>query len=83
MLNTKKWKSFIYNRIFIIRKGFYNKKPDSSENGEIPFLGATDSNNGVTSYHTIDDINNASKTGDDNNSPISDKIFPANCSMCY
>jgi hypothetical protein len=78
MLNTKKWKSFIYNRIFIIRKGFYNKKPDSSENGEIPFLGATDSNNGVTSYHTIDDINNASKTGDDNNSPISDKIFPAN-----
>ena len=38
MLNTKKWKSFMYDRIFIIRKGFYNKKPDSSENGEIPFL---------------------------------------------
>lgn len=78
MLNTKKWKTFIYDRIFIIKKGFYNKKPGSSVDGRIPFLGATDSNNGVTSYHTIDDIDAASKTGDDNNAPISDKIFPAN-----
>lgn len=78
MLDTKKWKTFVYDKVFIIRKGFYNKKPDSSEGSDIPFLGATDSNNGVTSYHTIDDISNASKTGDDNNSPISDKIFPAN-----
>lgn len=78
MLNTEKWKTFVYDKVFIIRKGFYNKKPDSSEGADIPFLGATDSNNGITSYHTIDDITSASKTGDDNNSPISEKIFPAN-----
>lgn len=76
-VKNKEWKTFIYDEIFDIKKGFYNKKPDSSNGGSIPFLGATDSNNGVTSYHTRKDIENASKTGDGNNSPIEDKIFPA------
>lgn len=77
MLNTQDWKPFIYDDIFIIRKGFYNKKPDSTTGGNIPFLGATDSNNGVTSYHTIEDIASTSKTGDENNAPLDEKIFPA------
>lgn len=70
------WIEFKFSDIFIIRKGFYNKKPDSTMKGNIPFLGATDKNNGVTDYYSIIDIENASRTGDANNSPIENKIFP-------
>ena len=65
--------------IFEIRKGFYNKKPDNVVGGNIPFIGATDSNNGITSYCDIDTIERTSKTGDSNNAPLSEKIFEANC----
>ena len=75
-LQVHKWKEFKFNKIFIVKNGFYNKKPENSGDGDIPFLGATDSNNGVTSYHTIEEIDAASKTGDDNNKPLSYKIFP-------
>lgn len=72
-----KWKEFYYADIFVIKKGFYNKKPDHLIPGNIPFLGATEKNNGVTEYYSVEDIANASKTGDDNNAPLSEKIFPA------
>lgn len=80
-LNTSSWKEFKYTEIFDIKKGFYNKKPEHTINGTIPFLGATEKNNGVTEYYSIEDIESASKTGDKNNSPLSEKIFPAN-SVC-
>lgn len=72
------WKTFRYSEIFDIRKGFYNKKPDHTEPGDIPFLGATDSNNGVTEYYTYSEIAAATKTGDAPNSPIEQKLFPPN-----
>ena len=77
-ISTKDWKTFNYTDIFNIRKGFYNKKPSHNINGDIPFLGATEKNNGVTEYYSLEDIENASKTGDENNAPIEDKIFPKN-----
>ena len=46
-------------------------------NGTIPFIGATDSNNGVTQYCDYETIEQTSKTGDNNNAPIEDKIFMA------
>lgn len=72
------WKLFDFIEVFEIRKGFYNKKPEPSGKGTIPFIGATDSNNGVTEYYTIDEIESSSKTGDGKNEPIGKKIFPAN-----
>lgn len=77
-LSTKDWKVFNYTDIFIIKKGFYNKKPNHNTEGNIPFFGATEKNNGVTEYYSIEDIENASKTGDEKNAPIEDKIFPKN-----
>lgn len=79
-LNDRKWKWFNYggeDGVFKIRKGFYNKKPIEveAENGSIPFVGAIDGNNGVSSYHTLDIIESSTKTGDDNNHDISKKIF--------
>lgn len=77
-LDTSTWKEFTYPEIFEIKKGFYNKKPEESGFGDIPFIGASASNQGVTSYYTLEEIREASKTGDENNAPLSEKIFPAN-----
>ncbi|MFI3175439.1 MAG: restriction endonuclease subunit S [Bacillota bacterium] len=74
-LNQSNWKIFDYDRIFIIKKGFYNKKPEVSSCGEIPFLGAVDNNNGITEYYSLEDIENASKTGSMPNALIEKKLF--------
>ena len=79
LVNTKKWKQFRYDKIFEIRKGFYNKKPENHSGSDIPFIGAIDNNNGVSEFYDIQDIEETSKTGDDNNAPLSDKIFAGNC----
>ena len=77
-IDTSNWKEFTFKDIFECKKGFYNKKPDHTIEGNIPFLGATDKNNGVTEYYSIVDIQNASKTGNENNAPLEDKLFSAN-----
>ena len=71
---TTNWGWFRYDEIFDIKKGFYNKKPEESGNGTIPFIGATESNNGITSMHTLEEIEAASKTGDNPNQDISEKM---------
>lgn len=78
-LNTNNWKWFRYDEVFEIKKGFYNKKPDENLNGKIPFIGATDSNNGITSWHDYETIELTSKTGEGKNAPIEEKIFKSNC----
>lgn len=77
--NVREWSYFRYDDIFVIKKGFYNKKPESSPFGNIPFIGASDSNNGITSWHSFEDIDEASKTGDSPNAKIEDKIYDGNC----
>lgn len=77
-LDTNSWKYFRFDEIFDIQKGFYNKKPEHIANGDIPFIGATDTNNGITSLCDEETIEATSKTGDDNNAPIEQKIFKAN-----
>lgn len=77
-MNTENWKWFRYDEVFDIKHGFYNKKPDNNPLGDIPFIGATDSNNGITSYSDLETIENTTKTGDGNNAPLSEKIFE-NC----
>ena len=78
-LKNKKWKEFLFPEIFEIKKGFYNKKPKSSSKGNIPFLGATKDNNGITEFYTIDEIENSSKLGYGNNDELNKKIFKGNC----
>ena len=79
LLNTSVWSWFRYDWIFDIRKGFYNKKPENHSGNSVPFIGAIDNNNGVSEYYDIIDIDEASKTGDENNAPLSEKIFEGNC----
>ena len=77
-MDTSSWKWFRYDEIFDIKHGFYNKKPEDDPDGDIPFIGATDSNNGVTSYSNLETIAVTTKTGDGNNAPMEEKIFE-NC----
>lgn len=77
-MDTSSWKWFRYDEIFDIKHGFYNKKPEDNPEGDIPFIGATDSNNGVTSHSDLETIAVTTKTGDGSNSPMEEKIFE-NC----
>lgn len=73
------WKEFLFPDIFEIKNGFYNKKPISSGNGTIPFLGATQNNNGITEFYTMSEIEQNSKIGYGKNEPLNKKIFKGNC----
>lgn len=81
MISEEKiWQEFLFPEIFEIKKGYYNKKPISSGEGKIPFLSATQFNNGVSEFYTISEIENTSKTGNDkNNHSLEEKIFKGNC----
>ena len=77
-VDTSNWKEFVYSKIFDVKKGFYNKRPEHTIPGKVPFLGATERCNGVTEYYSIEDIEAASKTGNNNNVGIEEKIFGGN-----
>ena len=74
--DTGTWKTFGFTEIFKVGKGFYNKKPEPSGEGKIPFLSATSENNGVTEYYALDEIASATRTGAGSNEPLSRKLFP-------
>lgn len=74
-LDSREWKKFNVNDIFVVGHGFYNKKPPMSENGDFPFIGASGENNGVTGFTTKKDVENNSKLGYGTNEPLDKKIF--------
>ena len=53
-LNTSNWKWFRYDEIFEIKKGKRLTKADM-QNGNIPYIGAIDSNNGISAYISNDE----------------------------
>ncbi|WP_303372813.1 restriction endonuclease subunit S [Bacteroides caecimuris] len=77
-LRDRQWEVFDFNEIFEIKKGFYNKKPPCFDNGTIPFIGASDSNNGFTGFTTYSSIKANSKVGYGKNEPIEQKIYSGN-----
>lgn len=77
-LNDREWRIFDFNEIFEIKNGFYNKKPPCFSYGTIPFIGASDSNNGFTGFTTYQSIEANSKVGYGKNEPIEQKIFQGN-----
>lgn len=78
-LKNIQWAEFMFIDIFEIKNGFYNKKPNPSINGKIPFIGATQNNNGITEFYTFNDIESNSKVGYGKNENITKKMFKGNC----
>ena len=78
-LKEKDWEAFPFTEIFIIKGGFYNKKPPAENNGDIPFIGATDNTNGITEFYSLTNIEENSKTGSLPNEPLDKKVFDGNC----
>lgn len=78
LLNFNSWQEFSFDDIFEIRSGFFSKKPEHTSKGNIRFLGASDKNNGVTEYYSLEDIKNTPKSANATNSPLSEKLFPPN-----
>ena len=77
-LDTEKWQEFSLNELFILKGGFYNKKPEHSDlEANIPFLASTESNNGVTEMYSLEDIFSWDKTGNPD-STLDKKIFDGN-----
>ena len=74
-LDEKEWKRISINSVFVIGHGFYNKKPPMSSEGEVPFIGASGINNGVTGFCTMQAIEDNSKVGYGPNEPIKRKLF--------
>lgn len=80
-LETEQWRSFRYDEIFEIKKGYYNKKPPMSlNNADIPFIGATEKRNGVTGFVMYDNLAKYSRDGSIIiDEAIERKLFPAGC----
>lgn len=78
-LNTDEWKEYTYGELFEIKGGYYNKKPAHIISGNIPFIGATRENNGVTELYSEDDISVFHKDGSTKEDDYENKIFPGNC----
>src|SRR6185436_4824234 len=82
LFDTSKWKTFKYggnDGIFEIRNGYYNKKPDHIEDGNIPFIGSSMFNNGVTEYYSLYEIENTNKSEQSTEHDLNEKIFTGNC----
>ena len=77
-LNVDEWKEFTLDDVFVLRGGFYNKKPEHSIDGNIPFLASTESNNGVTEFYSIEDIRGWDKVGNEDNT-LDKKMYAGNC----
>ena len=60
-LHTEKWKPFRYDDIFLIKKGKRLTKADMVP-GSIPYIGAIDSNNGISAYISNDEYLHSANT---------------------
>ncbi|ETT56791.1 hypothetical protein C162_00225 [Paenibacillus sp. FSL R7-269] len=78
-IDPKDWKDFKYSELFDIKKGYYNKKPEHKIPGNIPFIGASRENNGITELYSLDDIALYKKDGSTDFEEPDKKIFKGNC----
>lgn len=78
-LASVEWREFRISDIFDIVDGYYNKKPPQDKNGTIPFLGATQYNNGITTFYNRRTIIKYDKFGNLSSCDIQKRIFKGNC----
>ena len=78
-LTDVEWGEFKVKDIFDIKDGYYNKKPPLDKDGTIPFLGATQNNNGITAFYRQETIEKWDKVGNLSSKDVHLRFFPGNC----
>lgn len=78
-LEDREWKEFHFRDVFYIVDGYYNKKPSMEENGRLPFLGATQYNNGVTGMTSKDNVRLRDKVGGDSMNDVEKRFYAGGC----
>ena len=78
-LEDREWKEFHFRDVFYIVDGYYNKKPSMDENGRLPFLGATQYNNGVTGMTSKDNVRLRDKVGGDSMNDVEKRFYVGGC----
>lgn len=77
-LSDVEWGEFSLSSIFNIKDGYYNKKPPI-EGGTIPFLSATQYNNGISTFYKKEILLTYDKVGEKTNKDADKRIFDGNC----
>lgn len=78
-LEDREWKEFHFRDVFYIVDGYYNKKPSMDENGRLPFLGATQYNNGVTGMTSKDNVRLRDKVGGYSMNDVEKRFYAGGC----
>ena len=78
-LEDREWKEFQFKDVFYIVDGYYNKKPPMEENGTLPFLGATQYNNGVTGMTSKDNVRLRDKVGGNSMNDVEKRFYAGGC----
>ncbi|TLE09491.1 restriction endonuclease subunit S [Helicobacter bilis] len=78
-VDSMKWGEFKICDLFEIVDGYYNKKPPQDKNGTIPFLGATQYDNGITAFYEKETILQYDKVGDKTQKDVEKRVFKGNC----
>lgn len=78
-LNDREWKDFCFSDIFEIVDGYYNKKPPVSEGGILPFLGATQAQNGLTGFTSVELVMMYDKVGEIAVSDKEKRVYRGGC----
>lgn len=78
-LDDREWREFKFEDVFNIVDGYYNKKPPMVDNGTLPFLGATQYNNGVTGMTTKNSVRVHDKVGGDSINDVEKRFYVGGC----
>ena len=78
-LTDREWSEFQFKDVFYIVDGYYNKKPSMEENGTLPFLGATQYNNGVTGMTSKDNVRLRDKVGGNSMNDVQKRFYSGGC----
>lgn len=78
-LTDREWREFKFKDVFHIVDGYYNKKPPMEENGTLPFLGATQYNNGITGMTTKASVRIHDKVGGNSMNDVDKRFYAGGC----
>lgn len=74
-LNTDNWKWFSYDLLFDIERGKGPRKKDLDGKGNVPFVTASDKNNGWTAFTSYEPIHKGNTIGVNRNGSVAESFY--------